>query len=122
MFEQQTEAAVRTVREALEVAFDWASCGDSFFTEDAQETPKEGLVALGVLVEAISRLEQDVTCLIAENTHYRRVFTDRGSFEKRTCGAIRSAVDAHGPVTRETAASAAKRIVGEMYAAFREAK
>jgi hypothetical protein len=36
----------------------------------------------------------------------------RGPLESRIVGALRDCVNAHGPITRETAPSAAKRIIG----------
>ena len=40
---------------------------------------------------------------VTETTEFRRIH-----------GAIKSAIDAHGPITKQTAASAAKRIIGAM--------
>lgn len=56
-----------------------------------------------------------------ENAHYRRILSDRSSLEKRFVGAIRAAVNDHGPIDYLSAPSAAKRVIGEVYAAFREA-
>jgi hypothetical protein len=38
----------------------------------------------------------------------------RAALERLICGALRSAVDAHGPITKETAPSAAKRVIGAL--------
>ena len=37
--------------------------------------------------------------------------TQRGSLERAIVGALRNAIEAHGPITRETAPSAAKRVI-----------
>lgn len=37
--------------------------------------------------------------------------SDRSGFEKAIVGALKSAIDAHGPITKENVSSAAKRIV-----------
>lgn len=42
--------------------------------------------------------------------------SDRSAVEKAIVAAIRCAIGAHGPVTRENASSAAKRVYGELKA------
>jgi hypothetical protein len=37
--------------------------------------------------------------------------TNRGALERAIVGALRSSIDAHGAITRETAPSAAKRVI-----------
>jgi len=46
--------------------------------------------------------------------------TRRSPIEKRIVSAIVSAVDAHGPVTRDNVSSAAKRVYSELKAEARE--
>lgn len=38
--------------------------------------------------------------------------TERGPLESKIVGAIRDAINAHGPITKENAPSAAKRVIG----------
>ena len=40
--------------------------------------------------------------------------TERGSLESRIVGALRDAIFAHGPITRDNAKSAAKRVIGSI--------
>lgn len=35
----------------------------------------------------------------------------RSQLERQVCGALKQAIDAHGPITRENVSSAAKRVV-----------
>jgi hypothetical protein len=37
--------------------------------------------------------------------------SDRSGFERAIVGALKSAIDAHGPITKENVSSAAKRVV-----------
>lgn len=41
---------------------------------------------------------------------------DRAAVERQIVGALKSTIDAHGPITRENVSSAAKRIVSELKA------
>lgn len=59
--------------------------------------------------------------LIHENRQHTRHLSDRSALEKSIVGAIRSAIDAHGPVTKDNASSAGKRAVGAVYDHFRAA-
>jgi hypothetical protein len=45
---------------------------------------------------------------------------DRAKFERRVAGALRSTIDAHGPITKQWIGSATKRIVSEIKALERE--
>lgn len=49
-----------------------------------------------------------------------RLIARRGKVESRIVGALRSAIDMHGPMTRERAPSRAKRVIGELKAMIRE--
>jgi len=45
---------------------------------------------------------------------------DRAKLERRIAGALRSTVDAHGPITKQWVGSAAKRVVSEIKVLERE--
>lgn len=47
---------------------------------------------------------------------------DRGTIERAIVGSLRSAIDAHGPITRDTAPSAAKRVIGAIKSYNRQAR
>ena len=49
-----------------------------------------------------------------------RIEMSRSQFERIVAGAIKCAIDAHGPVTVENRSSAAKRVVVNVFAYFND--
>jgi len=45
---------------------------------------------------------------------------NRSKIEKMICGALQSAIDAHGPITKDNKNSAAKRILGQLRSEAKE--
>lgn len=45
---------------------------------------------------------------------------DRSTLESRLAGALKNTIDAHGPITKDWVASAAKRMYGTLKALARE--
>ncbi len=48
-------------------------------------------------------------CPVCDGISHRR-----GEIEKMICGAIRNTIKDHGPITHDTASSAAKRVIGAL--------
>jgi hypothetical protein len=69
-------------------------------------------------VQALNRPEEDAR-LASELGEIVRAGNGRSRLESALCQALRAAVAAHGPITAETAPSAAKRMIGEIKAIAR---
>jgi hypothetical protein len=72
------------------------------FTAGVLVGVEEELKRRGLKIPETASLEEDLEIPL----------TQRGSLERQVVGAIRDCVNAHGPITRESAPSAAKRVIG----------
>ncbi|SFU94773.1 hypothetical protein [Alicyclobacillus macrosporangiidus] len=74
------------------------------------------------ITEIVAQRLRDLVATIRDlqrrNAELSKEVINRPLFERQIVGALRSTIDAHGMITKETAPSAAKRIIGHLKQSF----